>query len=163
MDIAGGAAARGGLEGRRFAWNEDNIAHVWANYRSGWADSPPPPHPAYAYDTNHYADYHALYWEQPDPYTAPCGSFPANGYGLHDMIGNVWEWVWDWYDGNYYGASPTTNPRGPEEGESGMKVYRGGSWVTGAYEARASRRQYMVPGIWNDPGKGFRIAASAGP
>jgi len=74
--------------------------------------------------------------------TAPVGSFPAGASwcGALDMIGNVWEWVADWYDGDYYERSPTQNPLGPEEGN--LKVLRGGSWgddpeyVRGAYRRR---------------------------
>ena len=53
-------------------------------------------------------------------------SFPANGYGLHDVIGNVWEWVADGYDLYYYSVSPRANPSGPVDVP--YKVYRGGSW-----------------------------------
>src|SRR5262245_32092940 len=44
--------------------------------------------------------------------TTPVGSYPASGYGLYDMAGNVWEWVADWYDAKYYQSAPLTNPLG---------------------------------------------------
>ena len=60
--------------------------------------------------------------------TAAVGSYPtgASPYGVMDMSGNVWEWVNDWYDGEYYGVSPGSNPTGPED--TGVRVVRGGSW-----------------------------------
>jgi len=60
--------------------------------------------------------------------TAPVGSFPAGAspYGVMDMACNVWEWVADWYDKDYYSRSPQQNPQGPDSGIG--RVLRGGSW-----------------------------------
>lgn len=71
-------------------------------------------------------------------FTAPVGSYPANAFGLHDMVGNAWEWVSDSYDEAYYAASPTQDPTGPAA--DAMRVRRGGSWHTWALYARCSYR-----------------------
>jgi formylglycine-generating enzyme len=57
----------------------------------------------------------------------PMMRFAPNGYGLYAMSGGVWEWTSDWYDAQYYAASPRCNPKGPEQGQE--KVLRGGSWT----------------------------------
>jgi len=54
------------------------------------------------------------------------GSYPPNGYGVYDMIGNVAEWTADWYQRTYYSVSPEKNPPGPESGI--YRVFRGSSW-----------------------------------
>jgi formylglycine-generating enzyme required for sulfatase activity len=68
--------------------------------------------------------------------TAAVGSYPANGYGLHDMHGNVWEWCQDWR-GNYPGGF-VKDPTGPENGTS--RVLRGGSWFGEPRDARSAYR-----------------------
>ena len=58
-------------------------------------------------------------------FTSPAGSFKPNAFGLHDMLGNAWEWTADWHDEAYYAASPLADPQGPLEGS--VRVRRGGS------------------------------------
>ncbi len=69
------------------------------------------------------------------------GAKRANPWGLYDMHGNVYEWVWDWY--GPYGAQAATNPTGPEEGSS--RVLRGGSFVVGPRLLRSARRGRYQP------------------
>lgn len=77
--------------------------------------------------------------------TTAVGSYPsgASSYGALDMAGNVWEWVADWYDPNYYSHSPLSNPQGPSSGL--FKVLRGGSWDNGMADASVVNRDYGVP------------------
>ena len=111
-------AARGGLAGMTYPWGEDLRpgdrwrANIWQgrfpneNLKADGFDG-----------------------------TAPVGSFPPNGYGLHDMAGNVWEWCSDWYRIDYYPSSPSRDPRGPstshDPAEPGIpkRVQRGGSYL----------------------------------
>lgn len=90
--------------------------------------------------------------------TADVCSKGEKGYGLCDMHGNVWEWVSDWYDENYYEDSPLMNPTGPASGT--YKVLRGGSWFNlYADDVRAAFRDYVHPDF--RLGKfGFRCAVS---
>ena len=75
--------------------------------------------------------------------TRPVGGKLGNGYGLHDMSGNVWEWVNDWYGSSYYSSSPQNNPPGPTTGSD--RVFRGGSWNGNSYFGRASIRNVTDP------------------
>ena len=76
-------------------------------------------------------------------FTAPVGSFPPNAFGLQDMIGNVWEWVSDWYGADTYGNSPPADPQGPTSGV--RHVRRGGAWHSWALYARCGFRNWNPP------------------
>ena len=89
------------------------------------------------------------------PWTTPVGYYDgnqippgvdmANGYGLYDMAGNVWEWCNDRYDENYYSSSPYDNPTGPATGT--QRVLRGGSWNYASYAlCCATRDRYGISG-----------------
>lgn len=103
-------AARGGLSQKFYPWG--NELHPGGEHRCNiWQGKFP------TLDTGE------------DGYrgTAPAHSFPANGYGLHNMTGNVWEWTSDWFSPVYGRTAPRQNPTGPEQGE--RHVMRGGSYL----------------------------------
>lgn len=91
-------AARGGLEGREFAWGDElvprgrHVANTWQG---------------------------AFPWQNLSedgwPGTCPVRTFPANGYGLHEVCGNVWEWTTDWFAPKHTGADPGVDT-GPDQG-----------------------------------------------
>ena len=87
--------------------------------------------------------------------TRPVGQLSGNGFGLHDMSGNVWEWVNDWYSASYYAASPLVDPSGPTSGSS--RVLRGGGWFSGSLHCRSSSRADITPASGNNS-NGFRVA-----
>lgn len=111
-------AARGGLNNKIYPWGDEHVntgmpkANTWEG--------------AFPY-----------FNEKKDGYVraAPVKSFSANGYGLHDMGGNVWEWCTDWYHGAYYKTSISDNPQGPVESfdtddpYTSKRVLRGGSFL----------------------------------
>ncbi|MBI4164098.1 MAG: SUMF1/EgtB/PvdO family nonheme iron enzyme [Acidobacteria bacterium] len=83
-----------------------------------------------------------------------------NAYSLYDILGNVWEWVSDWYEEKYYSSSPELDPRGPASGEFG--VQRGGSWFTGPRVSRAAPRYKTLP-LTRGYALGIRCARDAAP
>ena len=125
-------AARGGASGQRFPWG-NTISESLANYYSC----------CYTYDLSN-TTYHPTYNDGVYPYTSPVGSFAANGYGLYDMAGNVWQWCWDWYGS--YGSASQTDPCGPSSGSH--RVFRGGGWDNGAIYCRTAGRIYGNPTYW---------------
>jgi formylglycine-generating enzyme required for sulfatase activity len=79
-----------------------------------------------------------------DGYTmaAPVGSYPeaTSPYGLYDVVGNVWEWVADWYADDYYALSAASNPTGPDHGAA--KTARGGGFYSGPAESTVAARTH---------------------
>jgi sulfatase modifying factor 1 len=143
-------AARGGAAGHRFPWSDtDTIQHARANYESK---------SNYSYDTSPTQGHHPDYDDGDYPYTSPVGSFAPNGYGVYDMAGNVWEWVWDYWDAHYYSVSPETDPRGPSSGS--YRVVRSGRWGYDACYCRVAGRRHGWPG--GRRRMGFRVVLPAG-
>ena len=118
-------AARGGLEGAPYVWGDDYMPGGKPMANTWQGEFP-----------------HQNLLEDGFEWTAPVGSFPPNGYGLHEMAGNVWEWTTDWYQvhGKIQHACCTLdNPRGGEPEESldprtpdvriPRRVMKGGSYL----------------------------------
>jgi serine/threonine-protein kinase len=135
-------AARG-LEGRTYPWGDtfdgERVNFCDANCPEDWKDPD---------------------WDDGYELTAPVGSFEegASWCGALDMAGNVWEWVADWYQEDYYAVSPVSNPTGPEAGE--VKVVRGGSWYSYAYHVRSADRGRYDP-VDSVSNLGFRCVGAA--
>jgi formylglycine-generating enzyme required for sulfatase activity len=127
-------AARG-TDGRLYPWGTEPPTPLHANYgKKEW--------------NNHEA-------------LVPVGTLEAgkSPYGVYDMAGNVWEWVSDWYDHDYYKQSPSDSPTGPPTG--GFKVIRGGSWNASARNLRAADRYFDPPSFRSQYVPGFRCAKNS--
>ena len=92
--------------------------------------------------------------------TSPVGSYVANGYGLRDVLGNVWEWVEDCWNKSYRGAP--TDGSAWESGECGRRVLRGGSWYDWPRNLRSAVRGRSTSGVRSVSG-GFRVARTLTP
>jgi formylglycine-generating enzyme required for sulfatase activity len=94
--------------------------------------------------------------------TSRVGNYPsgASPYGALDMAGNVWEWVNDWYQSNYYSISPSSNPPGPSSGTH--KVLRGGFWLHLSHDLRVADRTNRYYPADRPYYFGFRCAVSPG-
>lgn len=123
-------AARGGAHGARYPWGDELLGadQTWpANLFQGVF----PDH-----DTA----------EDGFARTSPVGAFPANAFGLFDVIGNVWEWCADWFAVHSYASSTMRNPTGPSNGE--LRVMRGGSYLSSPSQGvsdRVSARSASTP------------------
>jgi hypothetical protein len=106
------------------------------------------------------ADDVAWYNQNSSNKTWPVGSKVSNAWGFHDMSGNVWEMVWDWFESTYYGTSPDSDPSGPAI--VGGRVQRGGSWSNHPDDSLVTYRTFSGP---SSPhfNLGFRLARTIGP
>ena len=92
--------------------------------------------------------------------TTPVGEYPPNGFGLHDMHGNVFEWVSDCWNGSYRGAP--TDGSAWESGDCRQRVLRGGSWLVEPWNLRSANRSRPAIGYRSDHA-GFRVARTLAP
>ncbi|MDA0336517.1 MAG: SUMF1/EgtB/PvdO family nonheme iron enzyme [bacterium] len=138
-------AARG-TDGRTYPWGS-GTNFMRANFRAGHLSRFP-----------ELGLSQSLEFHPPRAEIAPVGSHPSgvSPYGVHDMAGNVYEWVADWYDEDYYGVSPDHNPTGPSSGSA--RVYRGGSWYFNFGSLRAADRNRAEPSDRRSLSLGFRCA-----
>lgn len=134
-------AARNGGEAIKFPWGNSEPTGSESNFADR---NTPYPWSADSVDDGYFK-------------AAPVGSYPANGLGLYDMSGNVWEWCEDWY--GTYSEAQSTDPTGPPSGE--YRIMRGGAWNSRPYATRASSRNYDSSEKRYE-NLGFRVVVSLG-
>jgi eukaryotic-like serine/threonine-protein kinase len=106
---------------------------------------------------------HAIYLgckKEQAPDGANSHTLGISHYGALNMSGNLWEWVADWYDENYYSSSPAQNPTGPDSGE--FRTIRGGGWHSNPAQLRVTNRSTGKPEHSTDGEIGFRCALDDG-
>jgi len=141
-------AARGGWTGQRFPWG-NVVNQNLANYQGAVN--------FYYYDLGPDGLNPTGSVGGTTPATTPIGLFAANGFGLYDMTGNVWEWCWDWFGTPYAGG------RDPHGASTGLgRIYRGGSWNYFATNCRLSYRLNNFP-VYKSHENGLRVVLSLGP
>lgn len=134
-------AARGGKAGTIFPWG-NTATHEFANYGADRCCN------GLAQGRDQWVN------------TSPVGAFAPNGFGLYDMVGNVWQWCADYYQDNAYAKGPFVDPKGPSSSE--LRSLRGGCWAFDPYNLRISHRDNGVPGNHNLY-TGFRCVRDSAP